>query len=144
MSTRRVVQSLVGLVFLIHLLGAAVAQTPPNPPTPQTIKTIFDYKTDLKLTDEQDRHIRQILLDLNRELQLEQAKHTIAVYELQEFIKKEADLDQIRAALDREAAIRAAITYADIAATRKINKVLLPEQLAQWRSIQDAARNHQP
>lgn len=93
MRTRWITQSLVGVVFLMHLLGVAFAETPTT--NPQTVKTIFDFKAELKLTDEQDQQIRQILLDLNRDLQLEQAKHTIATYELQDLLKQEADLEQV-------------------------------------------------
>ena len=128
---------LTGQVLLIALsMSPAFSQTA----APQAIKTIFDFKSELNLTDAQEKQIKDILIDLNRELQLEKAKHTIAGIELQDLVKQEADLDRIRSALDREAALRASMTYADLVATRKINKVLSAEQLQKWRSIQDAAR----
>jgi hypothetical protein len=36
--------------------------------------------------------------------------------------------------------LQAAMCFAQIAATRRINRVLSPEQLKRWRSIQAAAR----
>jgi DNA helicase IV len=116
--------------------GAAFSQTTNQ----QVVKTIFDYKTELNLTDAQEKQIKQILTDLNHELQLENAKHTISSFALQDLIKKEANLDEIKKALDQEASLRASISYADIVATRKINKVLSSDQLQKWRTIQDAAR----
>ena len=124
--------------LLIGLLACPFAYS--QTASPQTVKTIFDFKTDLSLTDTQEKQIKQILVDLNRELQLEKAKHTIASIELQDLVKKEADLEQIRKALDQEASLRASMSYADLAATRKINKVLSSEQLQKWRTIQDSVR----
>src|SRR5262245_60389268 len=125
-------------VVLLGLLAWSLAYS--QTANPQTVKTIFDFKADLNLSDAQEKQIKQILVDLNRELQLEKAKHTIASIELQDLIKKEADLEQIRKALDQEASLRASMTYADIVATRNINKVLSPDQLQKWRHIQDSAR----
>jgi hypothetical protein len=125
-------------VVAVGLLAWSLAYS--QTANPQTVKTIFDFKTELNLSDVQEKQIKQILVDLNRELQLEKAKHTIASIELQDLIKKEADLEQIRKALDQEASLRASMTYADIAATRNINKVLSSEQLQKWRHIQDSAR----
>ena len=100
--------------------------------------TIFDYKAELKLTDEQEQQIRQILTDLARELQLQSARRTIVTHELGELLKKEADLAQIKKQLEQESALSASMTYEDIAASRRINAVLTPEQLKKWRGIQEA------
>jgi hypothetical protein len=130
---------MISAVLLLAWLCAgalALAQTA----NPQAVKTIFDYKTDLKLSDAQEKQIKQILIDLNRELQLEKAKHTIATIELQDLVKQEADLGRIKQALDQEASLRVSMSYADLVATRNINKVLSPEQLRKWRTIQDSAR----
>jgi len=128
------------------LIGALVstqgyAQT--TQPSTNQKTTIFDYKKELKLTDEQEQRIRQLLLDLSKKLQIEQAKLTLANAELEELLKKEAELEKIREAVNREAAIRAEITYADLAAGRRINAVLTPAQLKQWREIQEKARQAQ-
>jgi len=127
-------------VLFSFLLVAALAGPVYSQTANQPIKTTFDYKAELSLTDAQEKEIKQILIDLNRELQLEKAKLTIAGIELQDLIKKEADLDQIRKALNQEAALRVSLAYADLAATRKINQVLSSEQLRKWRAMQEAAR----
>ncbi len=113
--------------------------------TPSTDQktTIFDYKKELKLTDEQEQKIRQLLLDLSKKLQIEQAKLTLANAEIEELLKKEAELEKIKEAVNREAAIRATITYIDLATGRQINAVLTPAQLKQWREIQEKARQAQ-
>ena len=111
----------------------AQAQTAPG-------QTIFDYKADLNLSDKQEEDIRALLADLNKEVRLGQAKLTILNSELEDLIKTEGDLEQIRKKVKEAFDLQANVKFADIAATRKINRVLSPEQLKRWRSIQEAAR----
>jgi len=114
---------------------AQIANKPAAAETAQ-VKTIFDFKPELKLTDKQETEIKQILTDLNREIQLDRAKLTILSIELEDLGKKEGDLEQIKKNLMDQASLQAAMRYADIVASRKINKVLSPDQLAKWRDIQ--------
>ena len=134
--------ALAGVLLTCALVSTqGYAQT--TKPATEQKTTIFDYKKELKLTDEQEQKIRQLLLDLSKQLQIEQAKLTLANADLEELLKKEAELEKIKEAVNREAAIRATITYADLAAGRQINAVLTPAQLKQWREIQEKARQAQ-
>ncbi|MGH7164451.1 MAG: Spy/CpxP family protein refolding chaperone [Nitrospiraceae bacterium] len=134
--------ALAGVLLTCALVSTqGYAQT--TKPATEQKTTIFDYKKELKLTDEQEQKIRQLLLDLSKQLQIEQAKLTLANAELEELLKKEAELEKIKEVVNREATIRAAITYADLAAGRQINAVLTPAQLKQWRAIQEQARQAQ-
>ena len=121
------------------------AQTFNQPGAEQTkpTKTIFDFKAELKLADKQEKEIRQALADLNRELQLKRAKLTILSIELEDLVKKEGDLDQIKKNLMDQANLQASMRYDDFAASRKINKVLSADQLAKWRDIQVSQRENQ-
>ena len=134
------IASILLMAALVSTPLAAHAQTgSPQASTPAVEKnTIFDYKAELKLTDEQEQQIRQILTELARELQLQGARRTIVTHELGELLKKEADLAQIKKQLEQESALSASMTYEDIAASRRINAVLTPEQLKKWRGIQEA------
>ncbi len=88
---------LIGLLLGWLLLGSAQGALPQAwVPTVTAKHTIFDYKTDLLLTDQQEQEIRQILAGL--------ARLTLATHELAELLK-------------REAALRAALSYEDIAAS---------------------------
>ncbi|MCX5724519.1 MAG: hypothetical protein NTX84_08405 [Nitrospirae bacterium] len=139
---------LVGLIGLLLgglLLGIAQGSVPQGGVPAVTAKhTIFDYKTDLLLTDQQEQEIRQILAGLARELDLQRARLTMATHELAELLKREAPLRQIKQQLELEAALRAALSYEDIAASRRINAILSPEQLSQWRNIQARSRVGKP
>jgi len=119
--------------------GLAYAQPADQP----VRKTIFDYKAELGLSDDQEKQIRSILAGLNREVRLNRAKLTILEIEIEDQIQQEADLEAIREKLNEQARLQAETRYADLAAGRKINVVLTPNQLTQWRAVQAAARNPQ-
>ena len=130
------------LVMFFLATGLAYSQTATTPTETQTTqtKTIFDFKGELKLADKQESKIREILGDLNREIQLNRAKLTILSFELEDLIKKDGNLDQIKKNLKEHADLQSSMRYADIVATREINKVLSSEQLKKWRGIQASAR----
>ena len=129
-------------IVIIGLTASGLAYAQPADPT-TTKKTIFDYKAELNLTDQQEQEIRQILAELNREAQLAGAKLTVLKFELEDLIQKEDELELILKNYIEEAELRASVKDADLAATRKINKVLSPEQLLEWRSFQQASRKGQ-
>lgn len=135
---------MIGLLFVGILLavlggGQAFAQQAAAPAATER-NTIFDYKAELKLTDQQEQQIRQFLTELSGSLDLQRARITIATHELAELLKKEAPLEQIKKQLEQEAALRAALSYEDISASRRINAVLSAEQLKHWRNIQETSR----
>lgn len=127
-------------IFMVRGLAQAQAASPPAEVQATPGKTIFDFKAELKLTDKQEKEIREILAELNRDLQLNRAKLTILSFELEDLTQKEGNLEQMKKNLKDQADLQAYMRYADIAATRRINKVLSPDQLKKWRSIQASAR----
>ena len=136
----------VGVAFVSAFLTQAQSATPPTKqPKPAQAQpapgqTIFDYKADLNLSDKQEQDIRTLLAELNKDVRLSNAKLTILNSELEDLIKNEGDMEQIRKKVKEAFDLQANVKFADIAATRKINRVLSPEQLKRWRSIQEAAR----
>ena len=141
-----------GVVFVsAFLIQATPAPPPPKQPAPaapaQTQpapgQTIFDYKAELNLSDKQEQDIRTILADLNKDVRLGSAKLTILNSELEDLIKADGDLEQIRKRVKEAFDLQANLKFDDISATRKINRILSPEQLKRWRGIQEAARQQQ-
>ena len=108
-----------------------------------TKRTIFDYKAELALTDEQEQKLRQILAGLAKQVQLLRAKLTVTNSELQDLVRQEGDLELIKDKLREQAGLRASLTYADLVATRNINQVLTQEQWTAWRQLQAAAKAKQ-
>lgn len=132
----RIVLSLGALV--IFAAAAAYGQAVPVPPG-ERAKTIFDYKKELALSDAQERDIKTILENLNKEVVVTRAKLTLLEVEIGDLIKNEADLEQIRKKLREAADMQVMMKLADIAATRRIYHTLSAEQLKRWRAIQATA-----
>lgn len=131
-----IVLSLGTLVILT--VAPAYGQAVSTPPA-ERARTIFDYKKELSLSDEQEREIKTILENLNQEVVVTRAKLTLLEVEIGDLIKKEADVEQIRKKLREAAVMQVAIKLADIVATRKIYHTLSAEQLKRWRTIQATA-----
>jgi septal ring factor EnvC (AmiA/AmiB activator) len=131
---------LVIAVFLMVGFGAAFAQQAEESPQQQTaVKTIFDYKAELNLTDDQVKKIREQLTALDKEVRVLRAKLIIANVDLQDLMEKEGDINEIKKKVKEAFDIQASIRIADIEASRKINGVLKTEQLKKWREIQAEA-----
>ncbi|MDO8734697.1 MAG: hypothetical protein Q7K21_06030, partial [Elusimicrobiota bacterium] len=116
-------------VFLLCWFGDAVAQKP------AAGKTIFDFRKELNLTDEQVRRIREHISIIERETASLRAKLTISDIELQKLIEKEEDMVQIRLKIRETFNIQAEIRIIDIETVRDIDRVLTPTQLIKWRKI---------
>lgn len=140
----------LNLFVALGLWGLSYAAQPPAPaPAPAAPaqqrqptrgRTIFDYKDELKMTDKQETEIRTILANLNKDQRLSNARLVIIDSELEDLINKEGDLELIRRKLRDAYDIQISIRIADIEASRKINRVLSPDQLKKWRGIQASAR----
>lgn len=134
------VMVLVIAIFLMVGFGTAFAQQAEELPRQQTVvKTIFDYKADLNLTDDQVKRIREQLSALDKEVRVLRARLTIADVDLQGLLEKEGDMNEIKKKVNEAFDIQASIRIADIEAARKINGILRPEQLKKWREIQAEA-----
>lgn len=128
-------------VFLMVGFGAAFAQQAEEVTRQQqAVKTIFDYRAELNLTDDQVKKIREHLSALEKEVRVLRARLTIADVDLQSLLEKEGDITEIKKKVKEAFDIQASIRIADIEAARKINGVLKPEQLKKWREIQAEAR----
>ncbi len=130
---------LVIAVFLMVGFGTAFAQQAEEPRQQQAVKTIFDYKADLNLTDDQVKKIREQLSALDKEVRVLRARLTIADVDLQGLLEKDGDINEIKKKVKEAFDIQASIRIADIEAARKINGILRPEQIKKWREIQAEA-----
>jgi septal ring factor EnvC (AmiA/AmiB activator) len=136
---RRFVMVVVVLVGMMLMAGSAPAFAQEEQQQ-QTVKTIFDYKTELRLTDDQVAKIREYLNDLGKEIRIFRAKLTLVDVDLQSLIEKDADMGLIKNKIKEAYDIQASIKMADVEAARNINNVLRPEQLKKWKEIQAEAR----
>ena len=102
---------------------------------PQQPKTLLDFKNELKLTDTQVKEISKIRENLDKETKKDKAKLTLLNSDLEELLKSEGDLNKIKTKLNEAALIQAGTVYLNIEASRKINKLLSPDQIKKWNDI---------
>lgn len=119
--------------------GTAFAQQGQEAPQKQATKTIFDYKTELNLTNDQVNKIKEHIANLDKEVRVSRAKLIIIDADVQNLVQKEGDMNEIKKKVREAFDIQASIRIADFEASRKINDVLKPDQLKKWREIQAEA-----
>lgn len=139
-TIRNAASLILAMLFILSVCNNAFAQDAGQAQSKGKAKTIFDFKAELKLTDEQEQKIKTILTNLNKDVQVKRARLVILNSEIEELLKKEGDLAEIKKKLDEFYSIQSSIKYADIEASRNINKSLTPVQLNKWREIQAAER----
>ena len=127
----------VTVVFLSLWVNDALSQEARKA---EAVKTIFDYRDELKLSDDQVKKIRENLSALDKEVRVLRAKLTLVEVDLENLLEKEGDMAQIKSKVKEVFDIQASIRIADIETSRKINAVMTPAQLKKWREIQAAAR----
>jgi Spy/CpxP family protein refolding chaperone len=101
-----------------------------------TIRTIYQYKAELGLTDKQESNLKKILGDFQVYLTKKNKELAALQTKLNEMINKKEKLRKIRKHLERMARIQVDASYLDIKTARKVEKVLTPTQLAEWKAIQ--------
>ncbi len=102
-------------------------------------KTIFDYKSELKLSDNQENKIKAVVYDHESTLKGSLGKVKQLRAELIKILDQKGQLSDVKAKLDEIGKVQVDIWYDDIATSRKIEDTLLPDQLSRWKDIQKAA-----
>ena len=98
--------------------------------------SIFEFKKELGLTDQQEINLKDILAKLQGYLTDKQKELNVLRPELSKMIKEGDSLGKIKKKLLVIAKIQAEATYEDIASTRAIETELTEEQLSKWRGMQ--------
>ncbi|MBM3461039.1 MAG: hypothetical protein FJX76_02960 [Armatimonadetes bacterium] len=126
---------------------AVIAQNPNIDPTvsaapqqTQKAKTIWDYSKELNLTDKQTTDMKAAFADLQTSVKSKAPQLQTLAKQLNDLLKSEAPLEQIKPKLAEIYAIRLDLHMADIATARKINAIMTKDQLAKWREIQQKNR----
>ena len=135
----KVVAILIGVLLTTGFCAAIVQAQEGQQQQQQAGKTIFDYKAELTLTDDQVKKIKEDLADLDKEVRVFRARLTLLDVDLQKLMEKEGDMTEIKKKVTEAYEIQASIKIADLETARKINGVLKPEQLRKWREIQAKA-----
>jgi predicted RNase H-like nuclease (RuvC/YqgF family) len=100
------------------------------------VKTIFNYKTELGLSDKQVEDMKALVSKLQTTLN-EKGKMLLDLRnDLAKMIREKDNLGTIKSQLKKIADLQVEISYMDIETARKIEGVLAPKQLKKWQDIQ--------
>jgi hypothetical protein len=104
----------------------------------QQEKTIFDFKKEVGLTDDQENKLKAILFDSQSLVNSRKVVLNILGAELGQMIGKKEEMKLIKGKLTEISKIQVEITCAGIESGRKINSILTSEQVKKWEEIRKA------
>lgn len=156
LTTKLISTAALGVFFLGA--GSALADTPATTPAsnsapavsaaaPTTatnpavkVKAIWDYKSELGLSDTQVSGMQETLHQFQDKMIQLKAKLQVSELNVQDLLSKQAPMTDVRTQLEKSAEIQVDMRVADIETAQKIEGSLTPDQLTKWRAIQKQAR----
>ena len=123
---------ITGIILTLVIFNLGIAKEKSNK---KVLKTIFSYKKELNLTDEQIDKLHKILDEFTEQLKRKRLKLRVLNIEFNELIRNRASLDKIKSKLKEIAELEVEIRFLDIKSAREIEEVLTPEQLKKWNKI---------
>ncbi|MBX3169306.1 MAG: hypothetical protein KF760_18015 [Candidatus Eremiobacteraeota bacterium] len=134
------------LFLLLGLLGTLYAplyaDTPAEKPK---IKTLFDYKQELGLTEEQINKMKSYLTELNGSVKTSREQITRLENDYRLLIANDSTTTaQARAKLEEIASATVTMRLKDLEISRKITNAMSTEQRSKWKAIQAKVRAEQP
>ncbi|MDE2027557.1 MAG: hypothetical protein KGK03_01610 [Candidatus Omnitrophica bacterium] len=124
------------LVFLGLICFAASPCLAQNQQGQDQVKTIFSFKNDLGITDDQELKLKALLYDEQTFLDQQNATLKTLGGELNKMIEDKADMPAIKGKLKEISKAQVDISYRNIEDGRKVETILTPDQLTKWRDIQ--------
>ena len=126
------------LITALSLTGAALSSA-----EEKGDESIFKYKKQLAITDQQETNLRSIISKIQDTLKDKTEELNKHRAELNKMLETKADLAKIKEKLRTIARIQADATYEDIASIRAIESELTATQMTQWRGMQEKYRKSQ-
>ncbi len=134
-------QALACITFLTLLFSLADARLALA--EPKGDESIFKYKKELAITDQQEANLRSIISKIQDTLKAKTEELNKHRTELNKMLEDKADLAKIKEKLHAIARIQADATYEDIAGIRAIETELTADQMNKWRGMQEKFRKSQ-
>ncbi len=100
------------------------------------VKTIFSFKDDIGLTDDQETKLKALLYDEQSLMETDNATLKTLGTELGTMIDSKADMAAIKSKLEEISKIQVEISCRNIEDSRSVESILSPDQLAKWKDIQ--------
>ena len=117
--------------------GTTMPKSENNLKQQEEVKTIFSFKKEIGLTDEQESKIKALLYDQQSLINSNRNRLTTLGTELDQMMNKKQDLQLIKSKIEEISKIQVEITYQDIVTGRKIEDILSPAQLEKWKNIKE-------
>ncbi len=140
---RKKILPLPGIVLTICFIASSgFAQSVPGPKSEnnlnqqEQVKTIFSFKNEIGLTDDQELKLKALLYD--EQALTDANNNTLKTLgtELGKMIDGKDDMGIIKSKLEEMSKIQVEVTCRNIEDSRKVEKILSPDQLAKWKDIQ--------
>jgi Spy/CpxP family protein refolding chaperone len=116
--------------------GVPGAKTDNNLNQQDQVKTIFSFKDEIGITDDQEVKLKALLYDEQTFVDTNNNSLKTLGAELNDMIEKKEDMQAIKSKLEDIAKIQVEISYRNIDDSRKVEMILSPDQIAKWRDIQ--------
>ena len=131
------------LAGMLACLGQPLwAQQPKEQPK---VKTIFDYKQELSLSDEQINKMKAQLTELNNSVKASREQLTKLENDYRALISKDSTTTaQAKAKLEEISDATVAMRLKDLEISRNITATMTAEQRDKWKAIQAKVRAEQP
>jgi len=100
------------------------------------VKTIFSFKNELAISDDQELKLKALLYDEQSFLDTNNNTLKTMGAELSKMIDKKEDMLAIKSKLEAIAKIQVDVSYRNISDSRSIEAILTPEQIEKWKDIQ--------
>ena len=131
---------LTAALVVCIMTGISFAQDVAAPSVPDVkkdqVQTIFSFKSDLGITDDQELKLKALLYDEQSFLDTNNATLKSLGAELNKMIDKKDDMQLIKSKLEEVSKIQVEVSYRNIQDARTIETILTPDQLEKWRDIQ--------
>lgn len=126
------------MAFSCSAQGLLNPEASANPNKQEEVKTIFSFKSEIALTDEQENKIKALLYDEQSLLNGDTNTLKLMAADLSKLIEKKEDMAVIKSRLEDISRIQVGISCRNIEDSRKVEAILSPVQLKKWQDIQKA------
>ena len=125
---------LLGMFLSVFLMASNVMAQ--NAAQDGQAKTIFSFKDELSLTDDQVLKLKALLYD--EQSLADTSNNTMRSLggELSKLIESKADMQDIRSKLEEISKVQVDASCRNIEDSRKVEDILSPDQLLKWKDIQ--------
>ncbi len=140
---RKRIVPLLTIAFMIGLIapkcfaqGAPAPKNNTNLNQDGAVKTIFNFKDEIGLSDDQEVKLKALLYDEQSFMDSQNTTLKALGIELSKMIEQKTDMQAVRTKLEAIAKIQVDVSYRNILDSRSSETILTPDQLAKWRDIQ--------